>query len=172
MSDKGLFKYKGRREDGRFLTGQGQYTNDQNLPGQAYACFRRSDRAHAIIKSIDVEAARRSPGVLAVLTGKDVANAGFATLPPIQPPPGRGGMALLWVDRPILVRDRVRFAGEEIAVVVAETQAQARDAADLIEVEFEDLPVLIGPKKAMAPGAFQMHDKIPGNLCFDFEYGN
>src|SRR5665647_2757247 len=88
MSDKGLFKYKGRREDGRFITGQGQYTNDHNLPGQAYACFRRSDRAHAIIKSIDVEAAKRSPGVLAVLTAKDVAGEGFGTLPPIQPPPG------------------------------------------------------------------------------------
>ena len=172
MSDNGLFKSKGRREDGRLVTGQGRYANDHNLPGQAYACFRRSDRAHAIIKSIDVEAAKKSPGVLAVLTGKDVASEGFGTLPPIQPPPGRGGMALLWVDRPILARDRVRFAGEEIAVVVAETQGQARDAADLIEVEFEDLPILIGPRKAMAPGAFQMHDKIPGNLCFDFQYGN
>ncbi len=110
--------------------------------------------------------------MLAVLTGKDVVGEGFATLPPIQPPPGRGGMALLWIDRPILARDRVRFAGEEIAVVVAETQRRRAHAADLIEVEFEDLPVLIGPLKAMAPGAFQMHDKIPGNLCFDFEYGN
>ena len=87
MSDNGLFKYKGRREDGRLVTGQGRYANDHNLPGQAYACFRRSDRAHAIIKSIDVEAAKKSPGVLAVLTGKDVASEGFGTLPPIQPPP-------------------------------------------------------------------------------------
>ena len=138
------FKYNGRREDQRFITGLGQYTNDHNLPGQAYACFRRSDRAHAVIKSIDVEAAKSSPGVLAVLTGKDVADAGFGTLPPLQPPPGRGGQSLLWPERPILARDRVRFAGEEIAVVVAETQGQARDAADLIDVEFEDLPVVIG----------------------------
>jgi carbon-monoxide dehydrogenase large subunit len=171
MSDIG-FKYKGRREDQRFITGQGQYTNDHNLFGQAYACFRRSDRAHAIIKSIDVSAAKRSPGVLAVLTGKDVADAGFATLPPIQPPPGRGGQSLLAPERPILARDRVRFAGEEIAVVVAETQGQARDAADLIEVVFEDLPVLIGVERAMAPGAAVVHDHIPGNVCFDFEYGD
>ena len=171
MSDIG-FEYKGRREDRRFITGQGKYTNDHNLPGQAHACFRRSDRAHAIIKSIDTEAAKRSPGVLAVLTGKDVAQAGFATIPPISPPPGRGGQGVLYPERPVLARDRVRFAGEEIAVVVAETQAQARDAADLIEVEFEDLPVLIGVELAMAPGAFQIHDNIPGNVCFDFEYGD
>ena len=171
MSDTN-FKFTGRREDRRFITGQGRYTNDWNLPGQAHACFRRSDRAHAIITSIDTSAAASSPGVLAILTGKDVADAGFATIPPISPPPGRGGQGVIMPQRPVLARDRVRFTGEEVAVVVAETAAQARDAAELIEIDYEDLPVLIGPERAMADGAVAIHDNIPGNVCFDFEYGD
>jgi carbon-monoxide dehydrogenase large subunit len=171
MSDMN-FKYTGRREDQRLVTGHGRYTNDWNLDGQAHAWFRRSDRAHAIIKSIDATAARAAPGVLAVLTGHDVAEAGFASLPALSPPPGRGGMAILAPEHPVLARDRVRFTGEEVAVVVAETQNAARDAADLIEIDYEDLPVLIGVERAMAPGAIQMHDNIPNNICFDFEYGD
>jgi aerobic carbon-monoxide dehydrogenase large subunit len=164
--------FKGRREDQRLVTGQGRYTNDWNLEHQVYAAFRRSDRAHAAIKAVDTSAAARSPGVLAVLCGRDVADAGFATVPPISPPPGRGGQGILAPARPVLARDRVRFVGEEVAVVAAETQAAARDAVDLIEVEYEDLPVLIGFEKAMAPGAVAIHDNIPGNICFDFEYGD
>ena len=171
MSDLN-FKYTGRREDRRFITGQGRYTNDFNLDGQVYAAFRRADRAHAIIKSIDVEAARAAPGVLAVLTAKDIADAGFATLQTIPPPPGRGGQSVLMPQRPMLAKDRVRFNGEEVAVVVAETQNAARDAADLIEIDYEDLPVLIGVERAIAPGAVQMHDNIPNNICFDFDYGD
>jgi carbon-monoxide dehydrogenase large subunit len=171
MSDS-MFEYEGRREDRRLVTGTGHYTNDFNLEGQAHAAFRRADRAHAVIKSIDATAARNSPGVLAVLTGADVTDAGFATIPPIAPPPGRGGMGVLMPQRPVLARDRVRFAGEEVAVVVAKTAAQARDAADMIEIEYEDLPVLIGVERASAPRAFVIHDNIPGNICFDFEYGD
>jgi carbon-monoxide dehydrogenase large subunit len=164
--------YKGRREDQRLVTGQGRYTNDWNLEHQVYAAFRRSDRAHAIITAIDTSAAASSPGVLAVLSGRDVADAGFATIPPISPPPGRGGQGILAPARPVLARDRVRFVGEEVAVVVAETAAAARDAVDLIEIEYEDLPVLIGFDKAMAARAVAIHDNIPGNICFDFEYGD
>jgi aerobic carbon-monoxide dehydrogenase large subunit len=171
MSDS-MFSYEGRREDRRLVTGQGRFTNDFNLEGQAYAAFRRADRAHAVIKSIDAAAARQSPGVLAVLTGADVTDAGFQTLTPIPPPPGRGGMAVLVPQRPVLARERVRFTGEEVAVVVAQTAAQARDAADMIEIDYEDLPVLIGVEKASAPGAFVIHDNIPGNVCFDFDYGD
>lgn len=170
MSDNGTFK--GRREDRRLVTGQGRYTNDWNLEGQLYAAFRRSDRGHAVIKSIDTSAAESAPGVVAVLTGRDVADAGFVTLPPISPPPGRGGQGVLVPQRPVLARDRVRFVGEEIAVVVAKSAAAARDAADLIEVDFDDLPVLVGFEKAMAADAPAIHDNIPGNICFDFEYGD
>jgi carbon-monoxide dehydrogenase large subunit len=171
MSDSS-FKYTGRREDRRFITGAGRYTNDFNLDGQVYAAFRRADHAHAIIKSIDTAAAKAAPGVLAVLTGQDVADAGFTSPPPISPPPGRGGQGILAPQRPILARDRVRFAGEEVAVVVAETAAAARDAADLIQIDYEDLPVLIGVERAIAPDAVAIHDNIPGNVCFDFDYGD
>jgi len=164
--------FKGRREDERFVTGRGRYSNDWNLENQVHAVFRRSDRAHAIIKSVDTRAAAESPGVIAVLSGRDVADAGFATLPPISPPPGRNGQSILVPERPVLARDRVRFVGEEIAVVVAETAAAARDAADLIEVDYEDLPVMVTFEAAMAEGALAIHDNIPGNICFDFDYGD
>ena len=171
MSDT-TSSFKGRREDHRLVTGQGRYTNDWNLPGQVHAAFRRSDHAHAIITSIDTSAAAQSPGVVAVLSGRDVADAGFTTLPPISPPPGRGGQGILVPQRSVLARDRVRFVGEEVAVVVAETAAAARDAVDLIEIEYEDLDVLIGFENAMADGAPAIHGNIPGNICFDFDYGD
>jgi aerobic carbon-monoxide dehydrogenase large subunit len=164
--------FKGRREDPRFLTGQGRYTNDWNLPGQAHACFRRSDRAHAVIRNVDTSAAQAAPGVLLVLTARDIADAGFHTVQPIQPPPGRGGQKVLVPERPALATERVRFVGEEIALVVAETAAQARDAADLIDVDYEELPAVIGAQRATAPDAYVLHDNIPDNVCFDFEYGD
>ena len=168
MSDR----FKGRREDRRFVTGQGRYANDWNLDRQAHAAFRRADRAHALIKTIDVTAARAHPGVIAVFTGKDVSDAGFATLPPIPPPPGKNGQGVKVPERPVLARDRVRFVGEEIALVVAETAAAARDAADLIEIDYEDLPIAIGCEAALKEGAPQLHDNIPGNVCFELEYGD
>ena len=164
--------FKGRREDARFLTGQGRYTNDWHLPGEAHACFRRSEQAHAVIKKVDLSGAQSAPGVLAVLTARDIAEAGFKTVQPIQPPPGRGGQKVLVPERPMLATDRVRFVGEEIALVVAETAAQARDAADLIEVEYEELPTIIGVKRAIEADAYVLHENIPGNACFDFEYGD
>ncbi len=163
--------YHGRREDQRLLTGQGRYTNDWNFDGQVYAWFRRSDRAHARIVAIDTAAAEASPGVLAVLTHRDVAAAGFATLPPLSPP-ARGVTGILTPERPVLARDRVRFVGEEVAVVVAETVAAARDAGEMIQIDYEDLPVLIGPENAIADGAMSIHDNIPGNVCFAFDYGD
>ena len=93
--------FKGRREDLRLVTGHGKFTNDWNLNGQAHAAFRRSDRAHARIASIDAGTAKSAPGVLAVLTARDLEDAGFVTLPPIQPPPGRGGQATSHPNGPI-----------------------------------------------------------------------
>jgi len=160
--------FKGRREDLRFVTGRGRYANDWNFDGQVHACFRRADRAHAIIRSIDTSVAEKSPGVLAVLTGRDVAAEPFATVPPVSPP--HTGQDVIVPERPVLARERVRFVGEEVAVVVAETAAAARDAADLIAVEYEDLPVVIGVERALE--APTIHDNIPGNVCFEFEYGD
>jgi len=164
--------FKGRREDLRLVTGAGRYTGDWNLPGQLHAVFRRADRAHARLTSVDTAPARHAPGVVAVFSGADVADAGFRTLIPSAHFPGRGGMKCIVPERPVLARDRVRFAGEEVAVVIAETREQATDAADLIEIEYEDLPPVIGFEAAMAEGATLLHDTIPGNVCFDFEYGN
>ncbi len=154
------------------MTGQGHFSNDWNLPGQVHAAFCRSNRAHAVIKSIDVRAAAATPGVVAVLTGPDIAGVNFATVPPISPPPGRGGQGILVPPRPVLARERVRFVGEEVVVVAAETAAAARDAADLVNIEYEELPVVIGVENALAGGAYVIHDNIPGNICFDFEYGD
>ena len=128
-------------------------------------------RMHASARS-PTDAARKLPGVVAVLTGSDIAGAGFRTLQPVVPFPGRGGKKILVPERPLLAHDRVRFVGEEIAVVVAETRAAARDAAELIAVEFEELPPVIGFDDALAEDAALLHADIPGNTCFDFEYGD
>src|SRR5690349_8010040 len=115
-------KFKGRREDDRLLTGQGRYTDDWNLPGQLYAHFLRSDRAHAEIVSLDTTAAAAAPGVAAIFTGKDTAH--FRDAPPLVRFPGRGGMRLLEPHRPALAAGRVHHVGQEIALVVA-SSAQA-----------------------------------------------
>ncbi|HEY7248024.1 MAG TPA: xanthine dehydrogenase family protein molybdopterin-binding subunit [Xanthobacteraceae bacterium] len=163
--------FKGRREDGRLVTGRGRYTDDWDLPGQLYAAFKRSDRAHALIRSLDIRVAERVPGVVAVIAGRDTADTGFRTLPPIAPLVGRDGKKLLVPDRPLLPRDRVRFVGEEVAMVVAQTREAAKDAADLVEVEYDDLPAIIGFEKGLAAEAC-VHSNIPNNICFDFEYGD
>src|ERR1700733_5769156 len=113
-------EFKGRREDRRLVTGAGRYTADWTLPGQLHAVFRRADHAHALIRAIDKTAAARAPGVVAVFVGADVADAGFHNLPPSVHFPGRGGSHLIVPERPVLARDRVRFAGEEVAVVIAQ----------------------------------------------------
>ncbi len=164
--------FKGRREDQRLVTGAGRYTADWNLPGQLYAVFCRADRAHAVIRTVDTSAAARAPGVVAVFAGSDVADAGFHTLPPLAHFPGRGGMHLIVPERPVLAQGRVRYAGEEVAVVIAQTREEAADAAELIAVDYEDLPAVIGFDAALAAGATLVHDNIPGNMCFDFEYGD
>jgi carbon-monoxide dehydrogenase large subunit len=151
-------KFKGRREDDRLLTGQGKYTSDWNLPGQLHAHFLRSDRAHAEIASLDVSSALSSPGVKAVYTGKDF---DCKTEPPLVKYPGKGGAMLKQPHRDVLAKERVRFVGQEVALVVAETAAQAQDAAELIEVEYRDLPT-----------DQDLYPDIPGNICFEYEYGN
>ena len=111
--------FKGRREDLRLVTGQGKYTSDWNLPGQLYGSFLRSDRAHAEIVSIDIGPALASPGVLAVLTGADTAAAGFKSTPQLARYPGRGGATIKVPHRDGLANGRVRFVGQEVALVVA-----------------------------------------------------
>ena len=169
---KATAAFKGRREDARLVAGQGRFTADWNLPGQLHASFLRSDRAHAEIVSIDTRPALAAPGVVAVLTGEDTARAGFKVAPPLVKFPGRGGAALKVPHRDVLARERVRFVGQEVAMVVATSAAAAQDGAEAIEVEYRDLPPVVDEEAALAPGAPQLHADIPGNLCFDFEYGD
>jgi carbon-monoxide dehydrogenase large subunit len=164
-------KFKGRREDERLVTGRGGYSADWDLPGQLYASFKRSNRAHALVRAVDLKAAERVPGIAAILTAGGIAAAGFRTLMPIAPLLGREGKKILIPERPLLAQDRVRFVGEEIAMVVAQTREAARDAADLIEVELEELSAIIGFDKALA-APLSVHASIPNNICFDFEYGD
>ncbi len=165
-------KFAGRREDQRFTTGHGRYTADWNLPGQLYAAFRRSDRAHAWIRAIDKAAAEKSPGVIAVMTAKDVAGAGLREMPPMMPFTGRGGAKILVPERPLLADERVRFVGEVVVMVIAGTPHQATDAAELVEIDYEDLPAAIGFDKALAAEMPAIYPNIPGIVCFDVEYGD
>src|SRR5258708_17294532 len=162
---------KGWREDSRLVTGQGKYTSDWNLPGQLYGSFLRSDRAHAEIVSIDPGPALASPGVLAVLTGADTARAGFKSTPQLARYPGRGGATIKVPHRDGLANGRVRFVGQEAALVVAKTALAAQDAAEKIDVAYRNLPAEVDADAAVGAGAEQLYPAIPGNLCFDYEYG-
>src|SRR5688572_13475011 len=161
-----------RREDLRLITGAGKYASDWNLPGQLYAYFLRSDRAHAKIVSINCDAAKQHPGVVRIYTGEDAVRAGYVKPLTMLTFKGKGGMELRLPERPVLAHERVRCVGEPLAMVVAETALIAQDATELIEVEYEDLPVVIDPEAALAPGAPQLHDNVPGNLPFEFEAGD
>ncbi len=161
---------KGRLEDDRMLTGRGRYVSDWNLPGQAYAHFARSDRAHAEIVAIAKEAALRHPGVLALFTGEDIKGE-LKSLPCALPVKGRGGMELIHPGRPALAQDRVRFAGDAVALVVAESPAAAQDAAELLEIEYRDLPAVVRARDAITRGAPLVHDSVPGNIVMDYESG-
>jgi carbon-monoxide dehydrogenase large subunit len=162
---------KGRLEDDRMLTGRGRYVSDWNLPGQAYGHFLRSDRAHAEIVSIDTQEALRHPGVVAVFTGADVAGV-LKSLPAALPVKGRGGMELINPGRPSLAQGRVRFAGDAVALIVAESATAAQDAAELIGVEYRELPAVVDAAEALAAGAPLVHDAVPGNTVLDYESGD
>jgi carbon-monoxide dehydrogenase large subunit len=164
--------FAGRREDHRLLTGSGRFTADRNLPDQLHAAFRRSEHAHAEILSLDASAALALPGVVAVLTAEDTLAAGFNRSQSSLPYKGRGGESLKAPPRPALAHGRVRYVGDPIALVLAETEAVARDAVELLRVEYRTLPAVADAVAALAPGAPQVHDDIPGNLCFDYEYGD
>jgi aerobic carbon-monoxide dehydrogenase large subunit len=161
-----------RIEDPTLLRGQGRYTDDINLPGQAYAVMVRSKVAHGILKGIDTTAAAAMPGVLAILTHKDLDEAGFRPLMCPLNIAQRDGTPMKTPPRPSLAKGKVRYVGEAVAVVVAETAVQAKDAAEAVELDIEDLPAVTTPVDALAPGAPQIHDDAPGNLVLDFHFGN
>jgi aerobic carbon-monoxide dehydrogenase large subunit len=162
---------KGRLEDDRMLTGRGRYVSDWNLPGQAHGHFLRSDRAHAEIVSIDAGEALRHPGVVAVFTGADLASA-LKSLPAALPVKGRGGKELINPGRPALAHGRVRFAGDAVALIIAESATAAQDAAELVAVEYRELPAVVSAAEALAEGAPLVHDAVPGNMVLDYESGD
>ncbi|MCA3246114.1 MAG: xanthine dehydrogenase family protein molybdopterin-binding subunit, partial [Azospirillum sp.] len=161
-----------RLEDRRLLMGHGRYTDDNVLPRQAYAHFLRSPHAHAKIAKLDVAAAKAMPGVLAVVTGADLEAAGIGDLPCMAPQKHRDG-SMTWIPpRAALAKGTVRFVGEPIALIVAETLAQAKDAAEAVEIEFEELPAVGDIARAAAPGAPQIWPTAKGNVAIDWSLGD
>jgi len=154
------------------LQGAGRYVSDWNVDGQAYGHFLRSDRPHAKIVSIDSAAATAMPGVIAVLTGEDVHAAGQKPMPAAAPMKGRGDSDQILPPRYALSAGKVRYVGEPVALVVAESAALAQDAAEAVFVEYEELPAVTTALEALAPGAPQLHDAVPGNLVLDFVGGD
>ena len=154
-----------RKEDAELLTGQSQFIDDLTVPGMVWAAVVRSPYAHATIKSVDVSAAREAEGVVAAFSGADLADDWAATLPCVwlvtedtkQP-----------MHRP-LATDKARYQGDGVAVVLAETRAQAKDAAELVDVEYEPLPAVIDPEQALEDGAPILHDDLGTNHCFTWK---
>jgi carbon-monoxide dehydrogenase large subunit len=169
MTEPAAIKYVGqplrRREDFKFITGKGRYTDDMKAPGMLHMAVLRSPHAHAVIKHVDLSAARAGPGVRLVLSGADLAGK-IGSIVPNWIIPGTKVP-----DRPVVAVDRVRFVGECVALVVAETQAMAHDAIGLIDVNYEVLPAVVDEEAAIKPGAPQLHDNVPNNVTTLYKIG-
>ena len=161
-----------RSEDPVLLRGEGHYSDDFNLPGQAYAVIVRSPMAHGVIRGIDTAAARAMPGVLAVYTAADLAKGGIGPLPARQVMNNRDGTPMLQPVRYALATEKVRHVGEAVAAVIAETVAQAKDAAEAVEIDIETLPAVTEPSPATAPGAPRLYEDVPNNVGLDFHFGD
>jgi aerobic carbon-monoxide dehydrogenase large subunit len=161
-----------RKEDDTLVRGKGKYTDDFNLPGQCYAWIVRSSHAHGIIRGIDTSAAKAMPGVLGVWTGTDLASAGYAPFTCGLPLKSRDGSPLLQTNRMPLVTDKVRYVGDAVAFVVAETLAQARDAGEAVVLDIDPLPAVTSPGDAVKSGAPQLYDHIPNNVALDYHFGD
>ena len=172
MSKFGVSQPVRRLEDGRFLTGQGRFVDDVSLPGQTWGYVLRSPHAHAAIRAIDTSDAAGRPGVLAIVTGADLAKDGVGPLPCFADLKNSDGSRLDVPKRLPLAVDAVRFVGDPVAFVVAETLVQARDAAEAIVVDYDPRPAAVDPAAALTPGQPLVHDGRKANLAFDWEFGN
>ena len=159
-----------RNEDPVLLRGEGRYTDDLSLPGQVWCAMVRSPYAHGVIRGIDAEAAKAMPGVLGVFTGADLA--GYGTLRCVLPLKNADGTPLRNIERPALAADKVRFVGDPVAFVVAETRLAARDAAEAVILDIDALPAVTEASAAAAPGAPTLYDDIPDNVVLDFAFGD
>jgi carbon-monoxide dehydrogenase large subunit len=172
MSATGIGAAVRRKEDHRFITGKGHYTDDINRPGQGYAFFVRSPHAHATIKSIDTAAASTMPGVIAIFTGADVAAAKIGGHICGWTVHSKDGSPMKAAPGTALATGKVRYVGDEVAVVIAENYPQAKDAAEKVVVDYGVLPAVIDPKAAAKPGAAQIHDIAPNNTVFNWHLGD
>jgi carbon-monoxide dehydrogenase large subunit len=161
-----------RKEDVRFLSGRGNYTDDINRPNQLHAYIRRSDRPHAKINGIDTAAAKQAPGVVAVFTGADMAADNVGGLPCGWQIHNKDGSPMAEPPHPVLATGKVRHVGDPVVVVIAETKQQAKDAAEQIAIDYQDLPAAASLRDAIAPGAALVHDDVPGNICYDWHIGD
>ena len=155
-----------RKEDARFLTGRGRYTDDINLPEQLHAHILRSTTAHAEIGGIDAKAARKAPGVHAVFTGAEME--GVGGIPTGWLIHSKDGSPMVEPPHPALATGKVRYVGDCVAIVVADTKEQAQAAAALVEVEYRELPAVATIAAASAEGAPLVWDEAPGNVCYDW----
>ncbi|KKX27807.1 xanthine dehydrogenase family protein molybdopterin-binding subunit [Rhizobium sp. LC145] len=172
MGVEGIGARVARKEDKRFLTGKGRYTDDMVVPGMKHACFVRSPHAHAKIRGIDASAAKAMPGVIDVLDGKQLQADGIGNLIcgwMIHSKDGSPMKMGAW--RPLAV-DTVRYVGDAVAIVVADSAVEARDAAEAVEVDYEELPAVTEVLATLEPGAPQLHPEAPGNLIFDWQLGD
>jgi carbon-monoxide dehydrogenase large subunit len=172
MQPQGIGAAVKRREDQRFITGQGRYVDDVTLPGQLHAHFVRSPHAHARIASIDAAAARAAPGVVAVFTGADMAAENIGSLPCGWLVRSKDGSPMIEPPHPPLGVDRVRHVGDQVAVVIADTRQHAAEAAALIDVDYEELPAVATIPEAVAEGAPLVWEQAPANTCYDWEIGD
>ncbi len=161
-----------RKEDFRFLTGGGNYTDDINRPGQVYAYIVRSPHAHANIKKIDVSKAKSASGIVAVFTGADYAADKKGGLPCGWLIHSKDGTPMVEPPHPPLVADRVRHVGDQVAVVIAETRDQAKSAAELIDIQYQELPAIISTGDAAKPNAPQVWEQAKNNTCYDWHIGD
>jgi carbon-monoxide dehydrogenase large subunit len=172
MTGQGMGASVARREDRRFLLGKGRYTDDIRLPDQSYGVFVRSPYAHAAIRSVDASAALAAPGVLAVLTGDDVAADGLGGIPCGWQIKNKDGSVMVEPPHPALALGKVRHVGDPVALVIAESKALAKDAAQLVMVDYEPLPAVAHLNAAVAEGAAKVWDEAAGNVCFDWHLGD
>ncbi len=172
MLENGIGASVRRKEDQRFLLGKGRYTDDINVEGQTYAVFVRSPHAHAVIEGIDASAATAAAGVVAVLTGDDLAADGIGPLICGVTVTSDDGLPHRAPAHPALAQGKVNYVGDHVAIVIAESLTQARDAAELVEVNYRPLPAVASTADAASEGQQQIHDEAPNNICFNWPFGD
>lgn len=172
MPNLGVGQSIPRNEDPVLVRGEGRYTDDLSLEGQLYAAFVRSPHAHGVIRGIDLSAAKSMKGVVAIYTGPDLDGHGYGTLKCQIDLPNRDGTPIRKPVRKALATDKVRFVGDPVAMVVARTAVEARDAAEAVALDIDILPAVTAAEDALAPGAPQLYDDVPGNVILDFHFGD